>query len=461
MRQKILSCIIAVNFILSSILGTSAAIFADSGTSSMSLTAGRVEIQLGEIAVDGLSTEMNAIILNKGDINANLWLENIYPQQNEAAVSGLAGPSGIATSGNADDVTVEVFYKSGKSSFFIDDLDQYDAPLLLLEDMEPGSEALVTIIQNTTEPTAVTAAPGPAVEAVLSMQELSEPAVESEETPAAQAAADPVVDDRVDLSSIPAEVQPENTAEPDAASSAPEPAIEAEPSKPELSEPAAEYEEMPATQAAGDPVTDDPADPSGLPVEAQPMLPPEPSITSEFLAEDSLPDTHYEQLSVPVPYIFEFILKRGSFTSLTCKSVFTLIKLFEANLPSVETDKLALEIEETPATQAAGDPVDPSGLPAEAQPENTTESEAASSVPEPTVETAPGMMELFEPVAEIEETPATQAAGDPVAEDPTDPSCPPAEAQPENTAESETASSAPEPTIETAPSMLELFEFGG
>ena len=386
MRQKILSCIIAMNLILSSLLGTSVAIFADSGTSTMSLTAGRVEMQLSEIAGDGLTTDMNALIVNEGDINANLWLENIYRQQNDAAEFESNYPSGMTASGNAEVITVEVLYKSGKTSFSLNDLDQHEAPLLLLEGIEPGSDVLVTIRQITTEPAAATAAPEPINEAVLSMQELAEPV--------------------------------------------------------------AVYEETPATQAA-----DDPVEPSDLPVEAQPENNTEPAVIRESLAEEALPDEHYEQLSVPIPYIFEFILKSGSFTSLTGESIFTMTKIFEAIYQFAEPVAV---YEATPATQAADAPVNPSGPPAEVQPENTTEPAAVTAAPEPTDEAAPSMPELSEPVAEDEATPATQAVNEPL-----DPSGPLAEAQPENTTEPTAATAAPEPTDEAAPSEPELSEFEG
>lgn len=421
MRQKILSCIIAVNLILSSLLGTSVAIFADSGTSTMSLTAGRVEMQLSEIAGDGLTTDMNALIVNEGDINADLWLENIYRQQNDAAEFESNDPSGMTASGNAEVITVEVLYKNGKTSFFINDLDQHDAPLLLLEGIEPGSDVLVTIRQNTTEPATATTAPELIDEAVLSMQELSEPATEAEETSATQTAVS-------------------------------EPTDEAAPSMPDLSELAAEAEETPAMPAA-----DDPVDPSDPPVEAQPENTTEPAVIRESLAEESLPDAYYEQLSVPIPYIFEFILKSGTFTSLTGESVFTLTKLFEVICQSAEP---VVVYEETPATPAADEPLDPSGPPVEAQPENATEPTAIPTAPELAVEAAPSMPDLSEPFAEPKETTATQPAADPV-----DPSDSPAEAQPENSTEPSAMPTAPEatvpPTDEAAPSLPELSEFGG
>lgn len=281
MRQRILAYIFAANLILSMLAGTTVALFADSETASMSLTAGRVEMRLSEISGDGLQPVMNVIVVNEGTVNADLWLENIYRRQNDAAESELNDLSEINAGGDAEDVTVEVIYKSEITSFILNDLDRHDAPLLLLEGMEPGSDAQVTIRQN------------------------------------------------ADL---------------------------------------------------------------------------QPNVIQGSLAEDSPPDAYYEQLSVPVPYIFEFILKSGTFTSLTGESVFTLTKFFEAYHQSAESNEPATELEETPETQAAGetaahDPVDSSSPPGEVKRENSTEPATVTAAPEPPVEAAPQPEEPEETMA--------------------------------------------------------------
>ncbi|NLT40852.1 MAG: hypothetical protein GXX89_10410 [Clostridiales bacterium] len=139
MRRRIIPYIITASITLCILLGTAFAVFADYGSASISLAAGRVEVSLSETEQGAFPAETRVTVHNEGTIEADLWLENIH------MLGGAAGQWPSPLSGAAaGDIAVEIMYKSGITTLEITATDIQSSPVLLLPRMEPGSDALLT-----------------------------------------------------------------------------------------------------------------------------------------------------------------------------------------------------------------------------------------------------------------------------------------------------------------------------
>ncbi len=151
MKKKILSGLIAA-YMVFAIHGTASASFMDSRSASMSMSAGSVDLAMNKIEADG-----SLVLRNKGTLAADLWLDPIIKVQNDPAAESSA-PAKIddkiktITAEGAVAATVKVVYKGTEKAFALSDLDTCTEPLLLLQGMELGSEASVSVTQNEGEP---------------------------------------------------------------------------------------------------------------------------------------------------------------------------------------------------------------------------------------------------------------------------------------------------------------------